>query len=352
MASWYDFGSRPYLSVAERRRMAEREIAALRRQGVPIFPVTIEGRTIARTFWGRAWCDNLESYRDFENRLPRGRSYVRNAAVIDLQADDLEVRAQVCGSSIYEVTIVFTRMPAARWRSICRDCAGGIDSLVELLQGRFSDAVMERICRQGAGLFPAPAEIHFDCTCPDWASMCKHVAATLYGVGARLDREPELLFRLRGVDGSEMVAGLGRDLPLADRPVEDDRMLTDDDLSALFGLEMDLPDEAPAGQAPAKRTGMDRDTGKGTGKGEPGRKGAARQPRSKAGTAPPPAQASLARKPGKAGPVKRKAARPKPVTGKAASGPARRKQQGGAGNAGAGTVEYELTPDGYVKWWK
>ncbi len=154
MARRYNGGWAPYVPVAERRKMAQREIAKLRKKGYSVAPVTIEGRTIARTFWGKAWCDNLESYRDYENRLPRGRTYVRNSSVIDLQISALEIKAMVSGSSIYEVTIAIKALTPALWKSICKDCAGGIDSLIELLQGRFSKGVMERICRQNRGLFP------------------------------------------------------------------------------------------------------------------------------------------------------------------------------------------------------
>src|ERR1700704_1956547 len=198
-------GWTPYVPVAARRRKAEREIEKLRQKGTVVSPVKIEGRQIARTFWGKAWCDNLESYRDYENRLPRGRTYVRNGSVVDLQIAPREITAIVSGSKIYKVKVSIGDVGPARWKSICADCSGGIDSLVELLQGRFSEGVMERICRQGAGLFPKPAEIKFSCSCPDGASMCKHVAAVMYGVGARLDTTPELLFRLRAVNEKDLV---------------------------------------------------------------------------------------------------------------------------------------------------
>lgn len=158
----------PYVPVAERRRMAEREVEKLRKKGHPVAPVTIEGRAIATTFWGKAWCDNLESYRDYENRLPRGRTYVRNGSVVDLQIAPLEIKALVSGSSIYKVAITIKGLPPVQWRSICQDCTGGIDSLVELLQGRLSKGVMERLCRQDKGLFPKPSEIKFSCSCPDF----------------------------------------------------------------------------------------------------------------------------------------------------------------------------------------
>jgi len=135
-----------------------------------------------------AWCENLERYSDFQNRLPRGRTYLRNGSVIDLQIASGEVKALVCGSSVYQVAVKIMPVSKARWKSICKDCAGAIDSLVELLQGRLSRAVMERICREKTGLFPSPKEIQLSCSCPDWAFMCKHIAAVLYGIGARLDK--------------------------------------------------------------------------------------------------------------------------------------------------------------------
>ena len=185
----------PYMPVAERRRQATLTVAQLRKKGLAVAPVTLEGRSIAATFWGRAWCNMMESYSDYASRLPRGRSYVRNGLVVDLQIDQGRVTALVSGSDVYSVTITIKETTKARWQAICADCSGGIDSVVELLQGRLSKGVMERICRQGTGLFPQPSEIRFVCTCPDHASMCKHVAAVFYGVGARLDRKPELLFR-------------------------------------------------------------------------------------------------------------------------------------------------------------
>ena len=241
---WYQW--RPYVSVAERRRKAEREMAKLQKKGHPVSPVVIEGRAIARTFWGKAWCENLEGYSDFSNRLPRGRAYVRNGSVLDLQLGPGGVKALVSGSRIYRVEVKVAAVPKTRWTSICKDCAGAIDSLVELLQGRFSKGVMERICQQKTGLFPAPAEIEFSCSCPDWASMCKHVAAVLYGIGARLDEQAECLFRLRKVDEKELIARAGSGLALSRQGPAADKILAADGLSELFGLEMATGEEAPA----------------------------------------------------------------------------------------------------------
>lgn len=241
---WYEW--RPYVSVAERRRDAVREMQKLKKKGHPVSPVVIEGRTIARTFWGKAWCDNLERYSDFSNRLPRGRTYVRNGSVLDLQIAPGEVKALVSGSEIYKVSVKVSAVPKMCWTSICTDCAGAIDSLVELLQGRFSKGVMERICRQKTGLFPAPAEIAFSCSCPDWASMCKHVASVLYGIGARLDEQPELLFKLRKVDEKDLIAKAASGLPLSKKGPAEDKVLAAEGLSDLFGLEIAATGEDPA----------------------------------------------------------------------------------------------------------
>ena len=244
---YYDYyGFRPYVSVAARRAQAARELAKLQKKGRKISPVAIEGRKIARTFWGEAWCDNLERYSDYANRLPRGRTYVRNGSVVDLQVGPGRVTALVRGSTMYDVKVTVGSVPRSRWSAICEDCSGAIDSLVELLQGRFSKGVMARLCEQTTGLFPSPKDIIFTCSCPDWASMCKHVAAVLYGIGARLDHQPELLFTLRKVDQQDLVANAGADLSKKGRRPAGAKVLASDDLSEMFGIEI-----APA--TPAKR---------------------------------------------------------------------------------------------------
>src|SRR5687768_2102411 len=100
---WRDF--KPYVSVAQRRAKAAREAAKLQKKGQQSAPILIEGRCISTTFWGKAWCENLESYSDFDNRLPRGRTYVRNGSVVDLKINPGEVIALVSGSSLYRIKI-------------------------------------------------------------------------------------------------------------------------------------------------------------------------------------------------------------------------------------------------------
>ncbi|MGQ0752593.1 MAG: SWIM zinc finger family protein, partial [Betaproteobacteria bacterium] len=232
------FRWKPYVSVAERRKKSERAAARSRKNGRMLAPVTAGRGAIARTFWGKAWCDNLKHYSDFSNRLPRGRTYLRNGSVIDLKITAGQVLAQVMGSALYSVEMNVSAVPKARWQAIGSDCAGSIDSVVELLQGHLSKVVMERICRPRTGLFPAPNEITFTCSCPDWAAMCKHVAAVFYGVGSRLDQQPGLLFTLRRVDAKDLVARAGAGLLPSKKNPDAGKVLDDSMIAEVFGIEM------------------------------------------------------------------------------------------------------------------
>lgn len=276
--SWHSFGFRPYVPVAERRRQAEREMAKLAKKGKAIKPVRLEGRTIARTFWGKAWCDNLESYMDYANRLPRGRTYVRNGSVVHLDIRPGEIEATVSGSSLYQVRVSIAAAAPAKWKRLCTECAGGIGSLVELLQGRFSDHVMGILTRTDTGLFPTPAEIKLKCSCPDWATMCKHVAAVLYGVGARLDQSPELLFTLRSVKHEQLITQATRATDLAGKAAAPGPELAESELGDVFGIELDpgVAAPSPAPPEPAVASGP--------------------KPRRKARTPAPPARRAAAAK--------------------------------------------------------
>jgi uncharacterized Zn finger protein len=249
--SWNYYGFRPYVSVAERRRKAAKAMAKLAKNGQSIRPVQIEGRTIARSFWGKAWCDNLESYMDYANRLPRGRTYVRNGSVVHLDIRSGEIEATVSGSELYKVNISIAPAAKAKWKRLCHECSGAIGSLVELLRGRFSDHVMGIITRKETGLFPSPTEIELKCSCPDWATMCKHVAAVLYGVGARLDQSPELLFTLRSVNHEELITQAATATDLAGKTMSAGPELAESEIGAVFGIELDPQTATTATPAPA-----------------------------------------------------------------------------------------------------
>lgn len=238
--SGYGYEWAPYVSVAERKAKAAKHIEKERKKGKNFSPIVIEGRTISKTFWGKAWCENLESYSTYANRLPRGRTYARNGSIIDFQVEKGKILAQVMGSSLYQVNITIAQMEKAKWESLTTVCAGKIDSLIELLQGKFSKAVMEILTEKEHGLFPKPKEIRMRCSCPDSATMCKHVAAVLYGMGASLDQNPEWLFTLRHVDHLDLIASVDVNNALIQSKGPQD--LQDEDLSQLFGIDIDSGD--------------------------------------------------------------------------------------------------------------
>jgi uncharacterized Zn finger protein len=251
MMSWYG-GFRPYVPVAVRRDRALKKMEKLRKKGLDIKPVQIEGRKITHTFWGQAWCDHLESFSDYDNRLPRGRTYVRNGSVCHLEIERGRISAMVSGSKIYTVEIDIKTLPPGKWKEVKNRCAGQIGSLLELLQGRLSKNVMSVVTDRHKGLFPLPGEISLKCSCPDWAVMCKHVAAALYGVGARLDEAPELLFLLRGVDHEELISAEVGVAAAAAGQTGGRRRIADDTLADVFGIEMS-EEVTPAGAKPSHR---------------------------------------------------------------------------------------------------
>jgi len=236
--AYYGYGWRPYVPVAQRRARALRELKKLQKQGKKIDPVEIEGRKIARTFWGQAWCGHLEQFSDYANRLPRGRTYVRNGSVCHLAISKGRIEAVVSGSELYNIDIRIKSLPSTKWKKLRRQCAGQIGSMLELLQGHFSDQVMAVVTNRDHGLFPNPKEIALACDCPDWALMCKHLAAVLYGVGARLDQHPEHLFVLRGIDHEELIS-TELDVRAATTGTPKRRRLPAGDLAGVFGIEID-----------------------------------------------------------------------------------------------------------------
>ena len=178
----------------------------LRKKNPDIKPIIIDGK-LAKTWWGQAWNKNLEGYADYSNRIGRGRSYVRSGAVLDLSIAPGEVSALVQGSRAkpYDVIIRIKPLERKRWERITKQCSNKIGGLEQLASGKFPQEFMELFTTRGEGLFPSPKEIDFGCSCPDWASMCKHVAAVLYGIGARFDEDATLFFTLRDIEFSELL---------------------------------------------------------------------------------------------------------------------------------------------------
>jgi uncharacterized Zn finger protein len=245
--SWYH-EYKPYVSVAQKRAKAAKEMQKLAKNGLKITPVNIAGRKITTTFWGDAWCTNLEGYSDFVNRLPRGRTYVRNGSVVHMSIEEGLILAYVSGSELYKVKIKIKPLAKDQWERLKRESAGKMGTLIELLQGKLSKSMMEMVTDRKNGLFPKPSEIEMKCSCPDYAGMCKHVAAVMYGIGNRLDSSPEMLFELRGVDHLELIEQAIPAAPIGTRTGTP--AISNDDLSDIFGIE--LSDETPASRSPAK----------------------------------------------------------------------------------------------------
>ena len=258
--SRYYGGYPPYVPVAQKRAKAERKLKQLMKKNPNIRPIIIEGTAIARTWWGKEWSKNLERYADYSNRIGRGRSYVRHRAVLDLQIKPGEVCALVQGSTArpYKVTIKIKAISKNAWTNMQKACAGQFDSLQKLLSGKFPKSLKDIFTAKGKGLFPSPLEINFSCSCPDWASMCKHVAAALYGVGARLDEDPSLFFKLRKGDMDALVSQAVADKTykiLKTAQKKSARVLEDANLADMFGIDMGDNEEIAIPQAaPAKST--------------------------------------------------------------------------------------------------
>lgn len=244
------YGWRPYVSVAKRRENAAKKINTLRKKGIKIEPVNIDGKKITHTFWGNAWCEHMESLSDYANRLPRGRTYVRNGSVCHLSILEGEVKSIVSGSTLYNIDMEIKPLSSAHWKKIKKLCSGQIGSVLELLQGKLSDNIMEIVTHPDYGLFPSAKEIKLNCNCPDWADLCKHLAAALYGIGARLDESPELLFTLRGVDYNELIS-TNIHLPTASK-----RRRITGDIADVFGIELNQSSpsiQKPLNQKPLKK---------------------------------------------------------------------------------------------------
>lgn len=224
--------------VNESRERVQREINKRRARGEPLIPLEApqKSRKLGQTFWAQAWCRNLESYQHYEQRLPRGRSYLRQGKVLDLAIEPGTLSAVVAGSELYDTLIHIQPLESDHWQEIVQVGQGQVNSLLDLLAGKLGDGLMQILTHPEQGLFPKPKEIRFHCSCPDHADLCKHASAVLYGVGVLLDTRPELLFTLRGVDQADLLASAGTSSAATLGQSEGDLQGTD--LSALFGIDL------------------------------------------------------------------------------------------------------------------
>lgn len=244
MSFRYDSRRYNYETVAEKKIKIQKSLEKMKKKDPDIRPVVVSGRNIAKTWWGKAWIGNFQLYADYSNRIGRGSSYVKHGAVLDLKIAPGKINTIVQGSrkTPYNVEIDIKPLKPEVWESITKQCQGKIESLQELLEGKFPESLADLFTALGKGLFPAPNEIFFSCSCPDWADMCKHVAASLYAVGARFDEDPSLFFLLRNVDIDELISNAveKRTETLIEKSdKKSDRKIEDDDVSSMFGIDMD-----------------------------------------------------------------------------------------------------------------
>lgn len=235
------YGFAPYESVEVKKAKALKTIEKLRKKDPDISPVIIEGRVIAKSWWGKGWNVNLESYADYSNRIGRGKSYVKQHAVVDLRITKGLIKSKVQGSRAkpYEINILIEPLSHEKWQKITDLCRHRIESLEQLLQGKFPEVLEVLFTDKSYGLFPAPKEIKFDCSCPDWAIMCKHIAATLYAISARLDDDPMLFFELRDIDVNALIQKTVEeklDSMLKNARKKSERAIGEDRVGELFGL--------------------------------------------------------------------------------------------------------------------
>ncbi len=227
-----------YVSKAERTAKALKHVKKLTKTIKNVQPVEAFNGPIAKTFWGKSWCMHLEKYADYNNRLERGRSYVRAGCVCHLEIDTGRIVAKMSGSKLYTVIVDIEPLNDDIWKALCTECSGHGASVLELLQGKIPEQVMQHVCHPTLGLFPISKHIKFSCSCPDSAGMCKHIAATLYAIGRRLDSEPEMLFVLRNVKAEELVA---QNLNFVDEVADiADKTLQDAELGQMFGIDIDF----------------------------------------------------------------------------------------------------------------
>ncbi len=257
--SYYDYGFPRYVSVGEKKAKAAKKLAQLKKKNKDINPIILAGSKLTNTWWGKAWNRNLESYADYSNRIGRGRSYVRHGAVLDLKIHAGKVSALVQGTrnKPYSLEIDIKSIPKANWNKIKKACQGQLTSVAKLLDGKFPKELQQIFTEKGSGLFPKPQEINFDCSCPDWASMCKHIAAALYGIGCRLDEDPSLFFTLREVKMDDLISEVAKDKSksmLSRAKKKTSRVIDDSDVSKMFGIDMDEEIEPVSTKSTKRKT--------------------------------------------------------------------------------------------------
>lgn len=162
-----------------------------------------------KNWWATRWIEAVERVMD-AGRLRRGRSYARAGQVLAVEESAGGVTARVQGSrrTPYKVTIEVKPLSDAQWTAVFSALSERAIFTAELLNGQMPQNIEEAFAAAGVSLFPGRGELTAGCSCPDWASVCKHIAAAQYILAERFDDDPFLLFRLRGRTQEQALAAL------------------------------------------------------------------------------------------------------------------------------------------------
>ena len=227
--------------------------------------IKLHSKSISNTWWGQEWCKTINVYADYENRLSRGKTYLRQERVQDLTIEDNTITAKVKGkwSDYYNVTIKIRELPRSKSNIIIKK----ISELGSILKGSIPEDCRFLFSIGELGLFPTKDDLIYTCDCPDscggliygsnWnsakeicevdpnnAMLCKHVAAVLYSVGSILDKEPLIIFQLRGINvtkyiSEEIVAQTNNLLVGLYQRKEEERVIDKSLISDVFGIDFD-----------------------------------------------------------------------------------------------------------------
>ena len=213
--------------------------------------VKIDGKVISSSWWGQMWCRNIENYSNIRNRLERGRTYIRQNTVKSLSISNNCAESQVQGHSKepYRVIINIKTIEKSKYDNILNKCENSVDNLESLMTGSFPKEYQQFFTDEEYGLFPKSNEIDYNCTCLDYEKnmhMCKHIAATMYAIGNKLDNDPLIFFKLRGIDISEFSNKiLKKETEFVWNNIngESNRKINSNDISFLFGVDCDEIDD-------------------------------------------------------------------------------------------------------------
>lgn len=236
----YYGGFAPYQTIDELRNKNIKKKITYIKKHPDANPIVLTG-TLGKTWWGKAWNQNLERYADYANRLPRGKRYIKAESIFDFSIEQGYVKGIVAGSgrTPYEVSIQIDPLSEKDWDNLQKLCGNRIESMDLLLQGKFPQELKEQFFMKDHGLFPSPKQIHIDCSCPDYAILCKHAAAILYAVSIRLDENPSLFFELRNISMNQLIKkALGENIDqlIKNSKKKSKRILDEEDIEGLFHL--------------------------------------------------------------------------------------------------------------------